>query len=444
MPTATELPDGNMDVAARVAELLAALGVQSAHIGTSMPMEIAGVLANQLEAVASLTLLNVSRYPPGVLSGIAERLLVFSGDSGLGGTAMQIIRPSIADAELIEFRDYPAMVWSDMAADHGDRIASTMLDFLARRDIVQPATRISENGRSGEAGGITFQITGEGPALLLFPAMLAPSQWNPLIDRLAEDFTVIRLGGPHLGIVALLEGRGNDTSYRRLVANMLDAANFGPEDRLLEIGCGSGVIARWLVREGMCATPATGVDLNPFLLDEANSLAASEGIASDIEFQVGSAEDLPLPDDSFDAALSVTLIEECNADRAIAEMVRVVRPGGRVAVAVRACDMPVFWNLPLDPAIKAKVDVPIRQVAPDGCADASLMGRMHASGLVDVAAYATFYGGVTMEAYFEPVALAALNPDEIAAWQAAKATAVAEGTFFMMHPVHCAVGTKAR
>jgi SAM-dependent methyltransferase len=250
------------------------------------------------------------------------------------------------------------------------------------------------------------------------------------------------LGGPHLGAVAIFEARGNDPTYHRIVRGILHDVRVGPSDRLLEIGCGSGVTSRWMMREGLCASPVTAVDLNPFLLNEARMLTEKEGIGDAVEFHPGDAENLPFNDGTFDIVFSVTLIEECDADKAISEMVRVVKPGGRIAVVVRACDMPVFWNLPLDPEIKSKAQAPIVQVAPSGCADASLIARFHAAGLEEVVTYPSFYGGKAMEVYFEPMALSQLDKKEKEAWNAAKATALADGTFYMMHPVHCASGIK--
>ena len=52
---------------------------------------------------------------------------------------------------------------------------------------------------------------------------------------------------------------------------------------------------------------------------------------------------------------SVTVLEECDADKAIAEIVRVTRPGGRVGIVVRAIDLPQWWHLDLPDAIRAKV-----------------------------------------------------------------------------------------
>ncbi len=444
MSGAKESGGGRLKVADRISALMEHLGVGAAHIGTSAPMEIAQFMGANPGAPSSLTLLNSSRFPLDALSPMGDRLLVFSGDTGAAGEAMQRAKPSLAEAEIVEFAGYATAVWTDMAADHADRIAASMLEFLARQDDARPATRLSGAERQGEAGGITFNVTGEGPAVLLFPAMLAPSQWDPLVDRLAQKFAVVRLGGPHLGVVALLEDRGSDPSYHRVLRGMLHDARVGPSDRLLEVGCGSGVISRWLVREGLCARPVTAFDLNPFLLSEARALTEREGLAGAVDFQQGNAEALPFPDDSFDIALSVTVIEECDADKAIGEMVRVIKPGGRVAIKVRAGDMHVFWNLPVDAEIKSKAEAPIQQVAPNGCADASLMRRFQAAGLGNVVAYPTFHGSKALRAYYEPVALSHLNADEKAAWRTAKAAAIADGTFNMMHPAHCAIGTKPR
>ena len=101
-------------------------------------------------------------------------------------------------------------------------------------------------------------------------------------------------------------------------------------------------------------------------------------------------EALPLPDGAVDVALSSTVFQEGDADRMLAEIVRVTRPGGRIGVIVRAVDMPFWVNLPLDPPLKAKVDAPNMiggGVAPRGVADASLYHRLNALGLASSNAF---------------------------------------------------------
>ncbi len=165
---------------------------------------------------------------------------------------------------------------------------------------------------------------------------------------------------------------------------LLDALAIVPGESVLEVGCGSGVIMRELARRTAGANRLIGRDMNPYLLREAQALARREGLLERIDFGEGRAEALPLADGAVDVAFSSTVFEEGDADLMLSEIVRVTRPGGRIGIVVRAIDMPFWVNLPLDPALKAKVDAPGiigGGMAPQGCADASLYRRFHALGL---------------------------------------------------------------
>jgi hypothetical protein len=89
-------------------------------------------------------------------------------------------------------------------------------------------------------------------------------------------------------------------------------------------------------------------------------LAKQAGFADRISFQEGRAEAIPLADGSVDVALSFMVMEEGDADRMLAELVRVTRAGGRIAAIVRSLDMPPWTNAALSPAVRAKVDAPGR------------------------------------------------------------------------------------
>src|SRR5712691_5019736 len=130
------------------------------------------------------------------------------------------------------------------------------------------------------------------------------------------------------------------------------------------------------------------------------------------------------------------------------ESVRVTRPGGRVGITVRAIDMPFWVNLPLDPALKAKVDAPGiigGGAAPKGVADMSLYRRLAALGLTNLKCFpqmvAVVPGSERIERYQQQI-LAALTPVEADAFRRAAAAAEADGTFFIAQSYHCAVGTK--
>jgi ubiquinone/menaquinone biosynthesis C-methylase UbiE len=193
-----------------------------------------------------------------------------------------------------------------------------------------------------------------------------------------------------------------------------------------------------------------GVDINPYLLKEARALARRDGLEDALEFRDGNAESLPFADNSFDVTISVTVIEEADADRMLAEMVRVTKPQGRVAVVARAMDMPFLVNAPLRAAIKAKAEAPgaVGGVGPQGCADASLYRRLRSAGLTGVKMLpqlAAFdVADAVMLQFMQDQLLPKLSQEEACEWHTAREQAEAEGTFFMTFPHHCAVGTKTQ
>jgi SAM-dependent methyltransferase len=201
-----------------------------------------------------------------------------------------------------------------------------------------------------------------------------------------------------------------------------------------------------LARRLGAANPITAADVNPFLLREAAQLAEADGLAGSIQFRQANAEALPFEDNSYDCVYSVTVFEECDAGRAIAEAMRVVRPGGRVGLVVRALDMRQWWNLALPEAILRKVEAPPHSVAQSGVADRSLYRRMREAGFADLVCFPSM---VTLDRPGGPIwrnredhVLSLLSPDELAVWHAERDQAEAQGLLFMAHPLHCAVGTK--
>jgi ubiquinone/menaquinone biosynthesis C-methylase UbiE len=178
-------------------------------------------------------------------------------------------------------------------------------------------------------------------------------------------------------------------------------------------------------------------------------LAERAGLAGRIAFREGHAEAIPLTADSVDVALSFTVMEEGDADRMLAELVRVTKPGGRIAVIVRAVDMPSWVNLPLSAAVRAKADRPgmvSGGVATAGCADTGLYRRCQAAGLTQLSCFPQFAvlspAEVSRITIIKERILATLTGEEVAEWRSAVAQAEADGTFFIAVPYHCAVGTK--
>jgi ubiquinone/menaquinone biosynthesis C-methylase UbiE len=99
--------------------------------------------------------------------------------------------------------------------------------------------------------------------------------------------------------------------------------------RVLDVATGSGNAAIAAARRGC---EVVGIDYVPALLQRGRLRAAAEHL--DVRFVEGDAEDLPCPDASFDAVLSIYgVMFAPDHSRAAAEMARVCRPGGRIALA---------------------------------------------------------------------------------------------------------------
>ncbi len=108
-----------------------------------------------------------------------------------------------------------------------------------------------------------------------------------------------------------------------------DAAELGSGHTVLDVACGTGVLAREARKRVGPDGNVTGIDA------AAGMLAVAAGLDPEIEWEQGQAEELPFPDDSFDRVLSqFGLMFFNDRVRALREMLRVVRPGGRFVVAV--------------------------------------------------------------------------------------------------------------
>jgi len=432
----------------RILQLLQYLGIDQAHFAGRTPGDWTGLTTTYPAVFSSLTLVGPGVIAPDTVSRLASRLLVFTGDQEASAERVRRVVESLPDARLVRFRDYSLVGWTDVVADRRDEIGSAMLHFLAQHTPPGSAKTVPRAEDQGEIAGISYRMRGAGPPLVLLPLFLAPSQWEPLVPRLSQHYCTITLGGVELGAVANLESRGRAAGYVRMVQALTDAAQIQPGQTVLDVGCGTGVIDRWLARHTAGHNRIIGVDINRYLLHEAVALVRKEGMEGAVDFREGSAEALPFPDNSIDVTMSMTVIEEVDAQQMLAEMVRVTRPGGRVAVIARAMDMPFLMNLRLQPELQARVGAPgaLGSVAARGCADASLYRRFHQAGLTHVKMYPqlpAFDGSDPyMLQFMQNGLLGKLTQEEARQWQSAQAKAEAEGTFFMTWPHHCAVGTK--
>ena len=432
----------------RVVRLLRQLGIQRAHV-------VQGVAeaAAHPETVASLALVTpaASASSPlhqlAVSGSLVAPPLIIHSDAGPLSAQAAFVLAADPGATAVVLDGYVSAHWTDTVADRADEIAAALLTHVAEADRRSPlpALRLTAEG---EIAGINYQARGSGPPVVFFPLHLAPSQWEPVLPALAEHYCTITLGGPHLGFASILEQRA-EGGYGAVVDELIDATRLAPGDVAVDVGCGTGALTRRLARRVGPTGRVVGADINAYLLREASAIARHQELGDVIAFEVGSAEALPFPDGRFDAALACTVLDEVDADRGLAELARVVRPGGRVAVLVRAVDIPAWDSLPLRPELRAKLAArPSAGVTAGGCADPSLYRRFWAAGFAPATMGPRFAidwpqdGLAEWQGYYEELSVGVLSEAEAAEWRAAAVHASAERSFLWAFGYHCAVGTK--
>ncbi|MBI3516124.1 MAG: methyltransferase domain-containing protein [Proteobacteria bacterium] len=432
----------NPPLSERLLALWDHLGLGAAHVATQIPADLADFAARHPTRVAGAVLCAPVRLDPTPFAAVAARTLLIGGDRGLTAATTERAAARLPGAQRLVLADYDALGWSDVVADRSGAIAGRMTEFLAPL----AADTVRDDARDGVHAGLAYRITGAGPALVLLPFFLAPTQWDPAIATLARHFTVVVLGGPFLGGVAMLEDRARAPTYQAMFRTLIDLMAPRPGEAILDVGGGSGALDRALARRLGGANPITAVDPNGFLRREAAALAAAEGLGDTLRFVPGNAEALPFADNAFGCAFSVTVLEECDADRALAELVRVVAPGGRIGVIVRAIDLPQWWNVSAPASLHTTLTTPPQSVAPGGVADASLYRRLRAAGLRDLVCYPFL---VTLDdpdgpiwRYREDFVRAQMSAEAATAWDAARDAAHRDGLLIAAHALHCAVGTK--
>jgi ubiquinone/menaquinone biosynthesis C-methylase UbiE len=127
----------------------------------------------------------------------------------------------------------------------------------------------------------------------------------------------------------VLGGRKHEAFRRHIV----ELAALRGNERLLDAGCGTGLMVRHIALQHP-ACRLHGIDLSPNVIAVAHKSTAQRGLEPDL--RVGSITDLPYPDGAFDVVITNIMyhhLDMVEKRQAVAEIARVLRPGGRYVAA---------------------------------------------------------------------------------------------------------------
>ena len=239
--------------------------------------------------------------------------------------------------------------------------------------------------------------------------------------------------------VERLEFRGRDPTFVGYRRAYVEKMAFAPSAVVLDLGCGTGVVARALAAASGFSGRVIGIEQSPAFVEVARRFADAEGVGDRVEFRVGDVHALDVPDASVDAVIAHTTISHVTDPLGVLrEAARVLRPGGAFAafdgdyaswtfghgdhVIARAMEEALLAAVVSNPRVMR--DMP-RLLRDAGLRPIDVNAHVYAD-----TGQSTFFLGAA-ESYAPVVARSELvAPEQVDAWLAALRGASEDGVFF--------------
>jgi SAM-dependent methyltransferase len=254
-------------------------------------------------------------------------------------------------------------------------------------------------------------------------------------------------------LIAGLEARGATPAQVRLRRRFLRFVPVRAGARVLEVGCGSGVVLRDLAPLAGSRGRVVGVDTSQAMLQAARQLCRPVKRCARIELHHGDGAHLPFPPGQFDVTLGITVILHVPEPAAVVEeMVRVTRPGGRVGLQDQDFGMMAVTHP--DPELTDRIlDGVPRALYEEPHSGRRLPGLLVEAGLRQVRLLTDVFQDTTLEPWTKTflerraanaVSFGLVDAPTAQQWLDGFTASVAAGTFVFTMNYYGAVGVRPR
>ena len=134
-------------------------------------------------------------------------------------------------------------------------------------------------------------------------------------------------------IASRLEARGRHPAFAAMLREYLEAMRVDEAQRVLDLGCGTGLAARAIAKRPEFSGMVLGIDLSPRFIETATRLAVEEGLHERLAFRAGDTRQLDFAEASFDAVVAHTLVSHVADPLSVVRLAaRLLKPGGMLGV----------------------------------------------------------------------------------------------------------------